>query len=1214
MDHLHRQGRAVRVLAILAFAALAGCKSGGTPDRDAGPKTDVPVEKTADAGDGGGVCTGALVGTATNGEACSCAGDCASGFCVDGVCCETACTGLCQSCGLPTSLGMCTATPAGVKPRLASQCGTEDKATCGLDGTCDGAGACRKYEEGTMCKTGSCDSDAVVGAYICDGAGKCKLGATTVCAPFSCNSGSSACFDKCSSDAECVAGRKCVDGSCGKKMNGAVCAVGDECASTFCADVVNGKGVCCNAACDGACRSCSLVASMGTCSPVAAGLGHPKCIKEATSTCGSTGVCDGFGGCSQYPSSTPCGAAMCTTATMVNTARTCDGLGTCESAATQDCGSYRCVNGGCNSRCTTNADCADGIACVNGSCGPRVDGQPCTMNSQCQNAHCVTDTAGGAGICCNTDCVGACRSCGLANSRGRCTLVTAGAADPRATCTDMTAATCGTDGRCDGAGACRRYPAGTVCAGEACANDVYTGPSSCNASGQCIKPNAAACFPYHCNANRCFTACTTSAQCITPNICGMNGMISSCGLKPLGATCSAANECSSNFCAQGVCCNNACNTACRACNLAGTVGSCSNINSGADPQGRCPAQAASTCGTTGQCAGGACARHASGTVCLGAACPTASTRRPPSTCNGTGTCVTPAVANCAPGRCDATTLTCVNSCSATVTNPVQCTAPAVCLNGSCGLITNGGGCTANNQCQSGQCYLAEGSPGVCCNNACSGTCESCRLAGTVGTCSAVPAGAADPDPASVCVAAANPMTCGLNGRCAGNNTATNAASTARCQSFGSTQGCRARSCTAGTATTPAMETAAASCNGAGACPAIATMSCGNYNKCNGVQCATSCTANTDCVSPITCNTQTGRCGEKLGPGAACGAATDCMSNNCVDGVCCNSACTGNCQVCNAAGSIGTCTNAPAMCNDGNACNGVETTCTAAGVCQAGTPPNLDDGNPCTVDACTPAGGVTHTPGNAGTVCRAANGVCDVAEACTGTSATCPVNGFLPETTMCRAAVAGGCDVAEMCTGDAAGCPSDAVVPAATVCRASAGVCDVAEVCTGSSPSCPPNAFLSTVCRAASGTCDVAESCNGSSAACPNDAVRPSTFVCRAAAAGGCDVAETCDGMDKECPSNAFAPASQVCRAAIPGGCDVAENCTGGAAACPGDAVNPSTVVCRPSMDAMCDPAENCTGSTPSCPNDAHADPGTACGTDMMCNTNGMCVGGPAVSN
>ena len=323
-----------------------------------------------------------------------------------------------------------------------------------------------------------------------------------------------------------------------------------------------------------------------------------------------------------------------------------------------------------------------------------------------------------------------------------------------------------------------------MCAGETCANDVYTGPSSCNASGQCIKPNATACFPYHCNANKCFTACTTNAQCITPNICGMNGMISSCGLKPLGAACSAANECSSKFCAQGVCCNNACNTACKACNLAGTVGSCSNIASGVDPQGQCPAQAASTCGTTGQCAAGACARHASGTVCLAAACPTASTRaRPP---------VQRRRHLRDPGRRElrSRSLRQRRLREQLHHQPRECTAPAMCVAGSCGLLGNGGACTANSSAQPA-CLLPErGQPGRLLQQRLQ---RHLRILPSGGPGRNVLRHRRRPlipiRPA--CVAATNPMTCGLNGRCAGNNTATNAAGTARCQFFGSTQGCRA---------------------------------------------------------------------------------------------------------------------------------------------------------------------------------------------------------------------------------------------------------------------------------------------------------------------------------------------------------------------------------------------------------------------------------------
>jgi RHS repeat-associated protein len=57
---------------------------------------------------------------------------------------------------------------------------------------------------------------------------------------------------------------------------------------------------------------------------------------------------------------------------------------------------------------------------------------------------------------------------------------------------------------------------------------------------------------------------------------------------------------------------------------------------------------------------------------------------------------------------------------------------------------------------------------------------------------------------------------------------------------------------------------------------------------------------------------------------------------------------------------------PSACSDGNACNGPEG-CTDAH-CVPGTPPLVDDSNPCTADSCEPATGVHHEPLAAGTVC------------------------------------------------------------------------------------------------------------------------------------------------------------------------------------------------------------------------------------------------------
>ena len=251
-----------------------------------------------------------------------------------------------------------------------------------------------------------------------------------------------------------------------------------------------------------------------------------------------------------------------------------------------------------------------------------------------------------------------------------------------------------------------------------------------------------------------------------------------------------------------------------------------------------------------------------------------------------------------------------------------------------------------------------------------------------------------------------------------------------------------------------------------------------------------------------------------------------------------------------------------------------------GVCDGrGSCLSCNEGDPCPLpDECA-IGQIDCSTGQAvcqvaspaprGDVCRTADGECDVADVCDGTSLTCGDNLFAvvgtvcsdgvcdglgqcvpcvsgaacgtgndcergmldcssgtaqcvaagpkPSGTLCRPAE-GECDIAESCDGTSLQCPLQQF-DVGRVCNPSAGVCDVAEVC-GESPTCPNDRFLGseTVCRSATGDCDVADACDNSGPDCPSlDSVRPRNFLCRAST-NSCDPAGLCDGSSKQCPA------------------------------------------------------------------------------------------------
>jgi len=307
----------------------------------------------------------------------------------------------------------------------------------------------------------------------------------------------------------------------------------------------------------------------------------------------------------------------------------------------------------------------------------------------------------------------------------------------------------------------------------------------------------------------------------------------------------------------------------------------------------------------------------------------------------------------------------------------------------------------------------------------------------------------------------------------------------------------------------------------------------------------------------------------------------------------------------------------------------------------------NDNDPCTTDACQVQGteGVcVFTPGNAGTVCREAAGVCDVADHCDGIHAGCD-DLKLPGTSICRPST-GQCDAAESCTGSSNNCPADGFSPSTTTCTGTSngGACDGTDSCDGSGHCVDGYKPATTTCRASTGACDVAESCTGSSGACPVDGFQPSTTTCTGTSNGGaCDASDSCDGAG-HCVDG-FKPATTTCRAST-GECDPSESCTGSSGACPADGFSPSTTTCtgtsnggacdgtdscdgsghcvdgykpatttcRPSA-GECDLPESCSGSGSACPADAFKPGGTTCTDDGNFCTSDVCTGsGPACTH
>lgn len=240
--------------------------------------------------------------------------------------------------------------------------------------------------------------------------------------------------------------------------------------------------------------------------------------------------------------------------------------------------------------------------------------------------------------------------------------------------------------------------------------------------------------------------------------------------KANGQACGAASECSSSFCADGVCCESACSGVCETCSA--DKGRCTPIPEGVDPEGDCKPEPLPDAGTLDPDAGALPADAGdaavvddggSGAINFPDGGVTDDDAKCAGSCNGARACKFPGKATACgskfcnasdqaaryvcngKGRCDldfaaCTAFTCKNDqCRTTCAAPSDCQSTHFCnTSGVCQeRLANGIACTLPDQCKSGFCVVESGA-GVCCNSACDvatfGAGATCKSSGNVGRC------------------------------------------------------------------------------------------------------------------------------------------------------------------------------------------------------------------------------------------------------------------------------------------------------------------------------------------------------------------------------------------------------------------------------------------------------------------------------------------------
>lgn len=351
------------------------------------------------------------------------------------------------------------------------------------------------------------------------------------------------------------------------------------------------------------------------------------------------------------------------------------------------------------------------------------------------------------------------------------------------------------------------------------------------------------------------------------------------------------------------------------------------------------------------------------------------------------------------------------------------------------------------------------------------------------------------------------------------------------------------------------------------------------------------------------------------------------------------------------------------CDDGNACNGVETcvanrcapgtppcpddadvcngfpTCDpVTGTCGPGTPLDCDDGNPCTDDFCDANSGCLNIPNTAscddGNLCTTGD-ACS-AGTCVGTPVACPDDGQLcngvafcdPGTGLCDVQPT-TCDDANPCTGP------DTCDPAANggagACLnppvADGTPCDDANACTGPDPGGTGDTCTGGVCGGPAVICEDGDVCNGIATCDPGSGCVPGTpLTCDDANACTADSCDPVLGCINDATPLDGAPCDDGNACTGPGGTDACTSgiCTGALVVCDNGDLCDGEEVCLPASGCTagtpldCDDGNVCTTDTcvpatgcDNAPNTNPCDDGDVCTTGDVC-AGGVCAGIPTV--